>query len=93
MSIFSIIGVPEPKWASDFKNNIINPDPIPNPLVKKDQAIIAKGATNSVGSIESFFKAIFTGATTEVGKIFKDISGIATILVVLFLIYVFAGKK
>lgn len=88
MSIFTAIGMKEPQWATNFKNNIINPDPIPNPLVKKDQAVIQKGGTDVMAKIGDFFK----GITDEIGKLFSGLSTIVVIGIVIFVIYMF-GKK
>jgi hypothetical protein len=82
MSIFSLVGVPEPDWAKNFKTNVINPDPIPNPLVKQDRTVIAKKGTEIVDDIKK-----------GVEKVTKDVSLIIIIAIVLFIMYMFKGKK
>lgn len=46
MSIFSIVGRPEPQWAKNIKAGINN-DNLPNPL-KKTQSVDATATINAV---------------------------------------------
>lgn len=81
-NVFELVGVPEPDWAKNFKTNVINPDPIPNPLVKEDRGVIAKKSTEIVDDIKN-----------GIGKITKDLSLLITVAVVLFIFYLLSGKK
>jgi uncharacterized membrane protein len=54
MSIFSIVGRPEPQWAKNFKANVIEPDYLPNPL-KKTQS---NQATQTIAKVEKDAKVV-----------------------------------
>jgi hypothetical protein len=54
MSIFSIVGKPEPQWAKDFKAKVIAPDYLPNPLKK----VQSNDATKTIQTVEKDVKII-----------------------------------
>jgi hypothetical protein len=89
MSLFTSLGMKEPQWATNFKNNVINPDTLPNPL-KKTQSASVNANTAKIGN---FFKGINTGLTGFFSKLFKDFTTIAIIGIVIFILYLFKGKR
>jgi predicted PurR-regulated permease PerM len=89
MSIFSILGQPEPQWAKNFKTNVIAPDTLPNPLKKTQSASV----NANTSKISGFFKNINTGLTGFFSTLFKDFTTIVIIGIVIFILYLFRGRK